>query len=408
MSLPRTSLVVVSQGRPEHLRHCLTALSYQNHPDFEIILVADQAGLVQRQDLAIKRLQCDVPNISVARNLGVAAAAGDIIAFIDDDAVAEPNWLARLSAAFARPEIIAATGWTRDRDGFSWQARSHRITPAGQPRNLPPLASPEALPVEDGTPVSTLGTNCAFRADALRRIGGFDPVFSYHLDESDVNLRLAAAFPTALTAIIPDAQVIHLRGGSPTRHDNRAPRDLRQEGRSAALFARRHHGGLLAPDAEARARRRILRHMLDGRIDPLGVRGLLATLSAGHADGMSAPLPDPPDPMRGAGSAFLPVSLPERRHIALGGWHWQAQDLRQRAHAAIQAGNVVSLVLLSPTVIPHRLRLTSSGWFEQLGGVWGRAEPDEPTMRFARFPARLAAELESAENRRNLSLSAFV
>ncbi len=239
-----TSVIVVSHGRPTHLRLCLTALAQQDHPDFEIILVADPEGLQQCPDLPLKRVGFDVPNISRARNLGLAQAAGSVIAFIDDDSVAEPTWLARLTAPFADPNVIAATGWTRDRDGFRWQSRTQRITRQGLPRNLLTAPQPSLLAPEDGEPVGTLGTNCAFRATALRQIGGFDPIFAYHLDESDVNMRLATAFPQGLTAVIPAAQVIHSRAGSPRRDAAATPLDLHVQGRSAALFARRHGGAL--------------------------------------------------------------------------------------------------------------------------------------------------------------------
>ncbi|MCB2123539.1 MAG: glycosyltransferase, partial [Rhodobacteraceae bacterium] len=59
-----------------------------------------------------------------ARNLGLAAAAGEIVAFIDDDAVPEPRWLARLTAPFADPGIAAAGGFVVGRNGISFQWRA--------------------------------------------------------------------------------------------------------------------------------------------------------------------------------------------------------------------------------------------------------------------------------------------
>ena len=94
------SVIVVSRGRPKALLRCLTGLGQVLYPAFEIIVVADPAGMTALQpDWAgrIKAVGFDQPNISAARNLGVAQAAGDIVAFIDDDAVPEPGWLIHLT-----------------------------------------------------------------------------------------------------------------------------------------------------------------------------------------------------------------------------------------------------------------------------------------------------------------------
>lgn len=111
------SVVVVSRGRPGDLLCCLGALAQQTHPRFEVVVVADPAGLaaVGRSGLAgrLKTVGFDRPNISEARNLGIAASAGAVVAFIDDDAVAEPGWLKALALPFADPEVAAAGGYVR-------------------------------------------------------------------------------------------------------------------------------------------------------------------------------------------------------------------------------------------------------------------------------------------------------
>ncbi|RDW13701.1 glycosyltransferase family 2 protein, partial [Paracoccus thiocyanatus] len=207
-ALPSTSIIVVSRHRPQALARCLAALAGQTHPDFEIVLVADPASAGLRPDLPLKRLAFDRANVSAARNEGLALAAGDVVLFIDDDALAEPGWAEALAAPFADSRVIAAAGFTRGPDGLRWQVRAERITPSG--RALPlEVAGTALLPPENGCPVSTIGTNCGFRRTALLAVGGFDPAFAYYLDESDVNLRMAARFPAGLTAVVPAAQVIH-------------------------------------------------------------------------------------------------------------------------------------------------------------------------------------------------------
>ena len=403
------SVIIVSRGRPDHLKLCLTALTRQDHPCFEVVLIADPAGLAQRPDLPLKRVGFDRANISDARNLGIAQASGQIIAFIDDDSVAEPTWLSRLTAPFAAPDVIAATGWTRDRDGFRWQDRAARMTAAGFPVTLDvPPGETMLLAPDNGAPVSTLGTNCAFRAEVLREIGGFDPIYAYHLDESDLNMRMAQARPEALTAIVPLAQVIHARAGSAQRDAGAVPMDLSVMGRSAALFTRRHGGPRPDRDITARTRRRLIRHMMDGQLDPQRVAPVMATLQDGLAAGHAAPLPLPPPARQDDPPGFLPLPTAPGPHVVLHGWQWQAQALRQQARAQTQAGQIVTVILLTPSLLPHRLRFIREGWFEQTGGLWGPSEPGDLAARPWRLRDRLDREIKLAQARRNLTVSSGV
>lgn len=384
---PRTSIVVVSRHRPQALARCLTALTRQTHPDYEIVLIADPEAIGTCPELPLKRRALDLANISAARNAGIALAAGEVVAFIDDDALAMPDWARALTAPFADPRVLAATGFTRGPDGLGWQARAERMSASGQALPMA-LAESALLAVSDGMPVSTIGTNCAFRRAALVEIGGFDPAFAYHLDESDVNMRMAARFPAMLTAVQPHAQVIHGIAAGTGRGADRVPWDLTQIGRSAAIFAARH-GGTLDWTRHSQ-RRRLLRHMVAGRLDPFAVAPLLASLERGMAEGAGAEgagvqaadpaqakdLPAPPD--------FLPLPGRAPGHVALAGWHWQARRLRaQAARAVADQGALVSLLLLTPGVLRHRLVLTPGGWWEQRGGIWGPSRPgDRPVMVF--------------------------
>ena len=96
---PPVSVVVSSHGRPAWLARCLTSLGQQDYRNFEIVVVADSPSLevMRGHDLAseIKRVAMDVCNIAISRNLGIEASGGEWVAFIDDDAAAEPTWLSQ-------------------------------------------------------------------------------------------------------------------------------------------------------------------------------------------------------------------------------------------------------------------------------------------------------------------------
>ncbi len=410
--LPRTSLIVVSRHRPAALARCLAGVAQLEHTDFEVIVVADPAGLaaVQAAGLgpAVKAVEFDEANIAAARNAGIACAAGEVTAFIDDDAVPEPTWLSRLAAAFADGRVAAAGGFVRGRDGlsFQWRARTVDRTGAADPLEVPP----DRISLWRGAPgqgIKTEGTNMAVRTDLLVALGGFDPAYRFYLDETDLNLRLAAL--GAVTAVVPGAQVVHGFLESARRRADRVPLSLHEVGASSAVFLRRHappadHGPALER-LRADERRRLLAHMVAGRIEPRDVGRLLAGLEAGIAEGAARALGPMPPPLPlgeglvpGADAAapadvFLrfPGTGPRPGHL-IAGRPWQGAALRRKALAALAAGEVVTVLRLSPTARRHRLRFDPAGYWEQTGGLWGRAGRDAPAPRFGGFAARVRAE----------------
>ena len=192
----QVSVIVVSRGRPQDLRLCLTSLEQLTHRNFEIVVVADEAGLAVVDDLGwkgrIKTVRVDEANVSVARNAGLVAAAGSVVAFIDDDAVAEPTWLSALTAPFSDRAVSAAAGFVRGRNGISFQWKAKSVDAAGYASDLDvDDGKISVLTPPAGNAIKTVGTNMAFRRDILAAIGGFDPAFRYYLEETDVNFRLA-------------------------------------------------------------------------------------------------------------------------------------------------------------------------------------------------------------------------
>ncbi len=399
---PSASVVIASRGRPEGLVRTLAALRLQDHPAFEVVVVADAAGLAALHaagfGLAVKHVVFDAANLSAARNRGVAVAAGEVLAFIDDDAVPEPTWLGHLAASFADAAVGAAGGFVRGRNGFSFQWRASVADACGRRREIAvDPVRPTVLRGDAVHAIRTEGTNCAFRRPALLAIGGFDEAIRFYLDETDVNLRLGAS--GWATAIVPLAQVQHGYLAGPLRRADRVPRDLFETGASLAYFGHRHgtpqEQVVALDEARAEQRRRLLAHVIEGRIEPREMRRLLARLEAGLAAGAgrtgpvlpfvtAVPAPPPPLPFPALGPGAPGVLLAARPLC------WRRARAEARARAA--AGEIVTLLALSPTPRPQRIRFETEGYWLVRGGVYGRAERHEPLWRLSSLAARARAE----------------
>src|SRR5262249_30950888 len=110
---PRISVVVCSHNGSRTIGECLQGISKLRYPNFEVIVVDDgstdnTATIVAQYDLRFIR----TPNhgLSHARNVGWQAANGEIIAYIDDDAYPDPDWLTYLAETFRNGDYVGAGG----------------------------------------------------------------------------------------------------------------------------------------------------------------------------------------------------------------------------------------------------------------------------------------------------------
>lgn len=113
---PFASIVLSTRDRPDLLARCLPALLTQQYPAYEVIIVDNAsttsatADLIQRRyadEPRIRYVREDRPGLSAARNRGVLAAQGEIIAFTDDDVMVDTYWLAGLAQGFEVAEQVA-------------------------------------------------------------------------------------------------------------------------------------------------------------------------------------------------------------------------------------------------------------------------------------------------------------
>jgi O-antigen biosynthesis protein len=389
------SVIVVSRHRAEALRRCLTGISQLDHPNFEVIVVADPAALATLGATdAYKTCVYDEANISAARNLGLDQAAGEVVAFIDDDAVPEPTWLSRLTAPFNDASVGAAGGFVRGRNGISYQWRASEVDAFGQdhPLEVDPDVTTLHAPVQ-GRAIKTQGTNCAFRLKALADIGGFDEALHFYLDEADVNLRLARAGWT--TAVVPRAQVHHGYAASARRSSTRAPLTLFDIGASSAVFLRRHapteDPAPILARLEADQHRRLIAMMGAGVVKPRDIARLRATLVSGIVDGTARALP-PLTPRLPTSSTFQPMlHTGPCAGLILAGRPWSRRRLRAEAQSQASEA-IVTLFRFSPTTLAHHMRYDPAGFWEQIGGLFGRADRAEARVQPWTFSARLRHE----------------
>jgi glycosyltransferase involved in cell wall biosynthesis len=114
----RVSVVVCTLGEDPRLVQTVASVLAQSHKELELVVVDNQPGtgrvralLAGVEDARLRVVDQPRRGLSAARNAGIAAATGEVIAFTDDDAFADPDWLARLLTAFAAaPAVVCATG----------------------------------------------------------------------------------------------------------------------------------------------------------------------------------------------------------------------------------------------------------------------------------------------------------
>lgn len=388
----RLSVIVASWARPRALARCLTALSQMRSTRFEVIVAADEDGAAVTRSLPFSDriivLDQQVANISSARNQGIAAAAGEIVAFIDDDAVPEPDWAETILSAFEDPDLAAATGPVIGRNGISLQWGRMAVDRLGRDRWLDADDAPRP-----GETVKLHGTNMAFRRDILALTGGFDPVFRFYLDETDLARRLAGAGRNL--CYVPGMRVHHGFAESLRRRADRTPTDLTDIGSSSVIFLRKHAIDALDGAIENLVedqRRRLMRLARARKIGPAEIRRLTQSLKTGIEDGRIRDLP-----------TLVAIPAVSRKFLALrkdlpppmsfhDGWRHRAKDLRTKVAAQVAQGIPVALFLLEPSPRKHRIVFTDGGWWEQSGGLFGPTHRSEPRVQLWRYRDRIACE----------------
>jgi GT2 family glycosyltransferase len=257
----------------------VASLRGQTRTPDELILVSDHnPELLARAAQQFPDVVC-IPNeeaqgLSGARNTGVRRATGDVVAFLDDDAAAAPDWAERLLESYADPSVIGVGGgvdpaWQAPRpswfpDEFLWVVG---CSYAGQPGVRSEARNP-------------IGANMSFRRAVFTQVGGFDSTMgrlgedASGCEETEFAIRAHRLRPETRIVLDPAARCSHLvTDERVTRRYFR--RRCVAEGRSKALLSRLAGAGPALSSERAYLRRTI----------PAGVARGLGDLARGDVTG---------------------------------------------------------------------------------------------------------------------------
>ncbi len=183
---PRVSVVVCAYNAAGTLEDNLQSLEKLTYPDVEIILVndgsSDRTPEIGRSHPSVHII--DIPNggLSAARNIGLAAATGEIVAYTDADTRVDPDWLTFLVQPFLHSDVVGSGGPNVVPDDDPPMAQCIARAPGG----------PTHVLLDDRTAEHVPGCNMAFRREALLAIGGFNPIYLRAGDDVDVCWRMQA------------------------------------------------------------------------------------------------------------------------------------------------------------------------------------------------------------------------
>ncbi|HEY8025436.1 MAG TPA: glycosyltransferase [Burkholderiaceae bacterium] len=301
---PTFSIVINTLNRAPLLQRTLESLRWLKYRgEFEVIVIngpsTDNSGQVIALWLPrIRTGSCDVANLSVSRNIGICMAQGDIVAFIDDDAIPEPEWLSQLAAAYERPEIAAAGGFVFDHTGYGYQYRYASADRLGN-ANWSATQSAEQFCFPGSFSFPYLqGTNASFRRRVLLEVGGFDEEFDYYLDETDLCCRIVDA--GYVIKQLPQAFVHHSSAPSTIRDDRKITRNRYPIIKNKIYFSLKHgrqYVPLAAIDADNRAfshdqEATVAWHIARGALDPAERQLFRAESESGWERGTARGLSD--------------------------------------------------------------------------------------------------------------------
>jgi len=203
----RVSVVIPTYNRKDMLRRSLAATTSQDYPDYEVIVVddgsTDGTGEMVRREFPTVRYIRQEPNRgpAAARNQGVEAATGNILAFTDDDCVPPSNWLRRHLQYYSGEEIGAVGGpqVSPSPNFYDKFEMAHYMNEyVGPMRRLEKIVSWEGLAT----------SNMSVRREVFERVGKFDEAFLTGADPEFIRRVIRSGYVIVRD---PSLRVAHLK-----------------------------------------------------------------------------------------------------------------------------------------------------------------------------------------------------
>jgi GT2 family glycosyltransferase len=180
---PRVSVVVCTCNGSRTLRECLCGLCSLDYPNYEVIVVndgsTDDSATIATQ-FGFRLITTENRGLSCARNTGLAAATGEIVAYLDDDTYPDPQWLKYLASTLLATKHAGVGGPNLPPPHDDLIAQCVANAPGGPNQVLLTDSIAEHIP----------GCNMAFWKQRLAAIGGFDPRFRVAGDDVDICWRI--------------------------------------------------------------------------------------------------------------------------------------------------------------------------------------------------------------------------
>ncbi len=184
---PMVSVVICAYNAERTLEECLESLRRPRYPNFEVIVI-DDGSTDSTKEIAerfpeFRLISHENRGLSAARNDGIAAAQGEVIAFTDADCAVDPDWLTFLVSRLLSGDFAGVGGPNLPPPEDHWVPEVVAHSPGGPTHVLITDSEAEHVP----------GCNMAFWRERLVEVGGFDPIFAAAGDDVDVCWRLQNA-----------------------------------------------------------------------------------------------------------------------------------------------------------------------------------------------------------------------